>query len=73
MFYMKKITVSLMAATLLVDYALASYNVGVLDVYPKQSSTSRMLTSLSERLNCSSIKSVVVDKDDLHGKNGSAA
>ena len=69
---MKKITVFLVAATLLVNFAFASYNVGVLDVYPKQSSTSRMLASLSERLNCSSIKSVVIGKDDLHGKNGSA-
>jgi len=68
---MKRITVFLVAATLLVDFAFASYNVGVLDVYPKESTTSKMLASLSESLSSTKIKSVVMDKDDLHGKNGS--
>ena len=70
---MKKITVFLVAVSLLANFAFASYKVGVLDVYPEQSSASRMLASLSERINCLSIKSVVIGKDDLHGKNGSAA
>ena len=67
---MKRITVFLVAATLLADFAFASYNVGVLDVYSKESTTSKMLVSLSESLSSTKIKSVVMDKDDLHGKNG---
>ena len=68
---MKKITVVLGLMFLSFDLAFASYNVGILDVFPRQSSTSAILASLSEKLNSPSIKSVVIGKDDLQGKNGS--